>query len=201
MSLKYPWNIVGLFQGYFKDRPTISQGYFNPGFYLEFIGFLSEVYFLLLYIPATTIAEPEFALERNVFGVNEGPQALISLDNKTFLVYSAIYCGTDDYTLGLLALKVGGNPMVKEDWTKSTQPIFTQQPQNNAFGPGHNSFFKSPDGKESWIIYHANSSSNQGCADRRSIRMQKFSFKADGSPDFAVPVATGLQVASPSGES
>jgi GH43 family beta-xylosidase len=103
--------------------------------------------------------------------------------------------------LGLLALKVGGNPLLKEDWTKSTQPIFTKQPQNNAFGPGHNSFFKSPDGKESWIIYHAKSSFNQGCEDRRSIRMQKFSFEADGSPDFAVLVATGLQVARPSGES
>jgi len=149
---------------------------------------------------ATKIAEPEFSWERNGFGVNEGPQALISPDNKTFLVYSASYCATDDYALGLLGLKAGGDPLVRADWTKSTQPVFSKQPQSNAFGPGHNSFFKSPDGTESWIIYHANSAANQGCADRRSIRMQKFSFKADGSPDFTIPVATGLQVARPSGE-
>ncbi|RZK62614.1 MAG: glycosyl hydrolase family 43, partial [Pedobacter sp.] len=41
---------------------------------------------------------------------------------------------------------------------------------------------------------------NQGCADLRNVRMQKFTFKADGSPDFGTPVATGLQIARPSGE-
>jgi GH43 family beta-xylosidase len=150
---------------------------------------------------ATKLAEPEFAWERNGFAVNEGPQPLISPDNKVFLVYSASYCATDDYSLGLLSLKAGGNPLLKADWSKSGSPVFTRQDANNAFGPGHNSFFKSLDGKESWIIYHANSAAGQGCADRRSIRMQKFSYKADGSPDFGIPVATGLQIVRPSGES
>lgn len=149
---------------------------------------------------AAMLTAPEFNWERNGFGVNEGPQALISPDNKTFIIYSASYCGTDDYALGQLALKAGGNPLVKADWTKSTQPVFTKLPQSNAFGPGHNSFFKSPDGKEYWLIYHANSATNQGCADRRNIRMQKFTFKADGNPDFGVPVATGLAISLPSGE-
>jgi len=150
--------------------------------------------------PATKLTEPEFNWEKNGFGVNEGPEALVSPDNKIFLIYSASYCGTDDYALGMLSLKAGGNPLAKTDWTKSDQPIFIKQPQNSAFGPGHNSFFKSPDGKENWIIYHANSATNQGCADKRNVRMQKFTFKADGSPDFGIPVATGLQIAKPSGE-
>lgn len=149
---------------------------------------------------ATKLTEPEFGWEKNGFGVNEGPQALVSPDNKVFLIYSASYCGTDDYALGMLSLKAGGNPLVKADWTKSAQPVFTKQPQSNAFGPGHNSFFKSPDGQEYWIIYHANSATNQGCADQRNVRMQKFTFRADGSPDFGVPVATGLQISRPSGE-
>lgn len=150
--------------------------------------------------PSTRLTSPELNWERNGFGVNEGPQALISPDNKAFLVYSASYCGTDDYALGLLSLKAGGNPLVKADWTKSDQPVFSKQPQSNAFGPGHNSFFKSPDGKENWIIYHANSFTNEGCADKRNVRMQKFTFKADGSPDFGTPVATGLQINIPAGE-
>ena len=148
---------------------------------------------------ATKLTEPEFAWERNGFGVNEGPQLLIA-DNKVFLIYSASYCGTDDYALGMMSLAPGGNPLLKSDWVKSAQPVFTKQPQNNAFGPGHNSFFKSPDGKENWIIYHANSATNQGCADRRNIRMQKFTFRVDGTPDFGQPVATGLQITKPSGE-
>jgi len=149
---------------------------------------------------ATKLTEPEFNWEKNGFGVNEGPQALLSPDNKAFIIYSASYCGTDDYALGQLALKAGGNPLVKADWAKSTQPVFSKLPQSNAFGPGHNSFFKSPDGKENWIIYHANSATNQGCADKRNVRIQKFTFKVDGSPDFGVPVATGLQISLPSGE-
>jgi GH43 family beta-xylosidase len=149
---------------------------------------------------ATKLTAPEFSWEKNGFGVNEGPQTLVSPDNKVFLVYSASYCGTDDYSLGMLSLKIGGDPLIKADWLKSDQPVFSKQPQSNAFGPGHNSFFKSPDGKEYWIVYHANSETNQGCADRRNIRMQKFSFKNDGNPYFGAPVATGLQISKPSGE-
>ncbi|MCX2575164.1 glycoside hydrolase family 43 protein [Pedobacter sandarakinus] len=148
---------------------------------------------------ATLLTAPELAWEKNGFGVNEGPEVLTNND-KSFLIYSASYCGTDDYALGMLALKPGGNPLTKADWVKSDQPLFSKKPQSNAFGPGHNSFFKSPDGKENWLIYHANAATNQGCADRRNIRMQKFSFKADGSPDFGEPVATGLQINKPSGE-
>ena len=150
--------------------------------------------------PATMLTAPELSWEKVGFGVNEGPQALVSPDNKVFLIYSASYCGTDDYNLGMLSLKTGGDPLIKGDWQKSAQPVFSKQPQSSAFGPGHNSFFKSPDGKENWIIYHANSETNQGCADKRNIRMQKFTFNNDGSPNFGVPVATGLQISKPSGE-
>jgi len=148
---------------------------------------------------ATLLTTPEFNWEKNGFAVNEGPEVLTN-DTRSFLIYSASFCGTDDYSLGMLTFKTGGNPLVKADWTKSEQPIFSKKPQNNVFGPGHNSFFKSPDGKENWIIYHANSNTNEGCADKRNIRMQKFSFKADGSPDFGEPVATGMQITKPSGE-
>jgi len=149
---------------------------------------------------ATKLTEPEFNWEKNGFGVNEGPEVLVGTDGRLFLVYSASYCGTDDYVLGMMALKTGGNPLVKADWAKSAQPVFSKQPQNNAFGPGHNSFFKSPDGKENWIIYHANSATNQGCADKRNIRMQKFTFRRDGSPDFGQPLPIELQITRPSGE-
>jgi GH43 family beta-xylosidase len=149
---------------------------------------------------ATMLTEPELGWEKNGFGVNEGPEVLVSPDNKAFLIYSASYCGTDDYALGMMSLKAGGNPLVKADWTKSQQPVFVKQPQNNAYGPGHNSFFKSPDGKENWIIYHANSATNQQCSDKRNVRIQKFTFKTNGEPDFGQPVATGLQITKPSGE-
>lgn len=149
---------------------------------------------------AVKLTEPEYNWERNGFGVNEAPQILKKNDNRIFMIYSASFCGTDDYSLGMLSLKNGGDPLILADWTKGSQPVFVKKPQSNAYGPGHNSFFSSPDGTETWMIYHANSSPNQGCSDQRNIRMQKLSFNADGTPNFAEPVATGLQIPKPSGE-
>ena len=149
---------------------------------------------------ASQIAEPEHAWEKKGFGVNEAPQILRTSGDAIYMTYSASFCGTDDYALGIMSLKSGGDPLSKSDWTKVSEPVFTQKPVNSTFGPGHNSFFKSADGTETWIIYHANSFSNQGCADQRNVRMQKINFNADGSPNFGEPVATGLQIRKPSGE-
>lgn len=119
--------------------------------------------------------------------VNEGPQLLRKKD-KLFLVYSASGCWTDNYALGMLTIPADGNLMDSASWTKSPQPVFKQSVANRVFAPGHNSFFQSPDGKEDWILYHANSEPGQGCGRYRSPRMQPFSWKADGSPFFGEPV-------------
>jgi len=148
----------------------------------------------------TKLTEPEFNWEKIGFGVNEGPQALKGPNNKYFLIYSASYCGTDDYSLGMLTLKDGGDPLNNNDWAKSQQPVFSKKPQNNAYGPGHNAFFKSPDGKEDWMIYHANSNSGEGCSELRNIRMQKFTYSATAVPVFEEPASTGLKIERPSGE-
>jgi GH43 family beta-xylosidase len=66
------------------------------------------------------------------------------------------------------------------------------------YAPGHNSFFKSPNGKEDWILYHANAAPNQGCGRKRSPRAQKFSWNADGTPNFGEPVKTGIPLTAPS---
>ncbi|MCF0055051.1 family 43 glycosylhydrolase [Dyadobacter sp. CY356] len=146
------------------------------------------------------ISSPQFDWEKRGFAVNEGPEILISPNGKIHLVYSASYCGDDRYSLGLMNLKDGSDPVSAASWTKSDAPVFTGLASANAYGAGHNSFFKSRDGKEDWIIYHANSASGQGCGDARNVRMQKFSWTADGFPVFGEPVATGQALAVPSGE-
>ncbi|QPH40746.1 glycoside hydrolase family 43 protein [Pedobacter endophyticus] len=118
--------------------------------------------------------------------VNEGPQILINKD-KVFLIYSASGCWTDFYALGMLTLK-GKDLLDPNSWVKSDQPVFKQSPENGVYAPGHNSFFKSPDGKEDWILYHANSAPGQGCGGKRSPRAQKFTWNPDGSPNFGIPV-------------
>lgn len=132
--------------------------------------------------------------------VNEGPESLRSPSGKVFLVFSASGCWTDDYALGLLTLKEGGDPLNAADWTKTTIPVFTKEPSASAFGPGHNSFFKSQDGTEDWILYHANPQSGQGCGDNRNPRIQKFTWNADGTPNFGKPAPVNTSLTRPSGE-
>ena len=130
--------------------------------------------------------------------VNEGPE-ILQHGGKTFLVYSASHCSTDDYTLGMLTL-TSTDPLAVGAWSKSATPVFVKNPANKAYGPGHNGFFKSKDGSEDWIIYHANSNPGEGCGNPRTPRMQKFTWNADGTPNFGTPVAPGIATTRPAGE-
>lgn len=129
--------------------------------------------------------------------VNEGPQFL-SHDNKVFLVYSASGCWTEYYTLGMLSTNANSDLMDSASWRKSPVPVFQKSIENGVYAPGHNSFFKSPDGTEDWILYHANSAPAQGCGQYRSPRAQKFTWNTDGTPNFGIPVKTGEALPVPS---
>lgn len=149
--------------------------------------------------PRVQLSAPELAWERQGFGVNEGPEFLVHT-NRVFLIYSASFCGTDLYTLGQLSADVGANLLNAAAWTKSPNPVFGPNAGNSTFGTGHNSFFATPDGKENWLVYHANPAPGQGCADFRSVRMQPFTWKADGSPDFGTPATLTDYLKRPAGE-
>ncbi len=128
--------------------------------------------------------------------VNEGPEVLVH-KNKLFLIYSASGCWTDYYALGMLTASAGSDLMDPASWKKNPQPVFKQSLENGVYAPGHNSFFKSPDGKEDWILYHANDKPSQGCGGFRSPRAQKFKWLADGTPDFGEPLSTKTVLAIP----
>ena len=130
--------------------------------------------------------------------VNEGPQILFH-KKEVFLVYSASGCWTDYYALGLLQLTDKKKLLNPASWKKNPQPVFRQAPENEVYAPGHNSFFCSPDGRENWILYHANDHPGAGCGAQRSPRMQPFSWTKDGQPDFGVPVRKGDRLPLPSG--
>jgi GH43 family beta-xylosidase len=85
-------------------------------------------------------------------------------------------------------------------WKKAPEPVFTQSKENSVFAPGHNSFFKSPDGKEDWILYHANDAPGKGCGMYRSHPgLQPFTWTKDGLPAFGTPVRTKVPLKIPSG--
>ena len=150
----------------------------------------------------TLISKPTYPWEvhgdlpgRHV-NVNEGPEILLHGDT-VFIVYSASGCWTDFYELGVLQARRGTNLLSAKSWKKGNHPFFTTDAAAGAFGPGHNGFFKSTDGQEDWIIYHANPKAGEGCGDFRSPRIQRFSWNADGTPDFGKPAAIGKPLQKP----
>src|SRR3546814_7812219 len=73
-------------------------------------------------------------------------------------------------------------------WTKTAQPVFKSA--NGVYATGHNGFFQSPDGKESWIIYHANPGPGMKCTSARAPHIQRFGWSEAGWPEFGEPVAS-----------
>lgn len=150
--------------------------------------------------PRVELSHPDYAWEKSgPIPVNEGPE-IIQHGGKTFLTYSASHCFTDDYALGLLSMSSTGDPLNASAWTKSTTPVFTSNAAGGAYGPGHNGFFTSKDGTENWLVYHANNLVGQGCGNSRNPRIQKFTWNADGTPNFGSPVPINTALPRPAGE-
>ncbi len=81
------------------------------------------------------LSEPTQSWERVDTPVNEGPAAMYH-GGKTFLSFSASFCWTSSYQLGLLTYK-SGDPTLMSSWTK-TGPLFSSA--NGNYGPGHNGY-------------------------------------------------------------
>jgi GH43 family beta-xylosidase len=168
-KMKNPWTVIG-------ERTMIS----SPTFDWEKHGDLNS---------------PDNPPHVNV---NEGPQVL-KRGTKLYLIYSASGCWTDFYSLGMMVADASSDLLNAASWKKHDQPLFRQSPKNSVYAPGHNCFFKSPDGKEDWILYHANSEPGQGCGGFRSPRAQPFTWNEDGTPYFGEPVGEGVELKVPSG--
>ena len=128
--------------------------------------------------------------------VREGPQVL-ERNGKLFLVYSACDTGKPDYKLGMLIADTNSDLMDPRSWKQYPRPVFERSDRNGVFGPGHNGFFRSPDGTEDWIIYHAKTNSFY-TYEGRETRAQKFTWNADGTPNFGEPLLLSAVLEEPS---
>lgn len=144
------------------------------------------------------LSSPDNAWERNGL-VNEGP-SILRRNGKVFLTFSGSGCWTPDYAIGMLYMNETSNPMLASSWTKPANPLFTKDPGRDAYGPGHHSFFTSPDGSEVWMVYHATTVATGACDNTRTTRAQKISFDANGLPVLGTPERTGVRLTAPSGE-
>jgi GH43 family beta-xylosidase len=144
------------------------------------------------------LSTPTYSWETVGGAVNEGAEVL-QRNGKTFIIFSASHCSTAEYKLGMLTYN-GGDPLNSSSWVKSPNPVFQRNNAAGVYGPGHGGFFKSPDGTEDWMVYHATTNANGNCDMNRSTRAQKFTWNADGTPNFGVPIGLGVPITVPSGE-
>ncbi|KFA76568.1 hypothetical protein S40288_01592 [Stachybotrys chartarum IBT 40288] len=134
------------------------------------------------------ISQPDQPWEQSEVPVQEGAAALY-FGGRTYLAYSANYCWTPDYCVALLEWDGRTDPASPGAWTKSDGCVLSSA--NGNFGTGHNSFFTSPDGNQTWITFHATDVAGGACDDRRYAMTQPLTANPDGTPNFGV--AEGFQ--------
>jgi GH43 family beta-xylosidase len=142
------------------------------------------------------LSRPEASWERGTeLDLQEGPEFL-ERGGEQFIIYSTRESWLPEYKLGQLRLKTPtSDPLDPSNFIKSG-PVFTGT--TGVYGVGHASFTTSRDGTENWIVYHSKADPSPGW--NRVIRTQKFTWNADGSPNFGIPTPTNQAVTLPSGE-
>lgn len=132
---------------------------------------------------------PELPWETRGFSVNEGPAVLIR-HGRVFLSYSA--SATDEnYCVGLLHAAEDADLLDPKSWHKSPQPVFQTDHEKHVFGPGHNSFTVSEDGRTDMLVYHARTYTeivgDPLWDPNRHTYVKALRWSADGMPIFGRP--------------
>ncbi|MFE9111322.1 family 43 glycosylhydrolase [Streptomyces collinus] len=140
------------------------------------------------------LSRPTYSWETVGYKVNEGP-AVIQRGGKVFMTYSA--SATDaNYCLGMLTASASADLLSQASWSKNPTPVFASSAATSQYGPGHNSFTVSEDGKSDILVYHDRSykdiSGDPLYDPNRRTRVQKVYWNADGTPNFGIPVADGV---------
>jgi GH43 family beta-xylosidase len=138
---------------------------------------------------AVMLSRPEFEWETRKYEVNEGPAALIR-NGRVFMTYSAS-ATNHNYCVGLLTADADADLLDPASWKKSPQPVFKSSEARGIYGPGHNSYTTTQDGKTDLFVYHARDykeiQGNELQDPNRATRAKVLKWKADGTPDFGEP--------------
>jgi GH43 family beta-xylosidase len=135
------------------------------------------------YVGDYAIVEGAFFLERN---------------GRLFIIYSANGCYSDHYCLGVLE-HTGGSLCDAANWKKHEKPLLVYG--NGLYGPGHASFFASPDGSEVWCAYHGmKEHAENATSTPRYFNLQRVEFDSAGYPVMGLPIGYEVDMVAPSGE-
>lgn len=148
-----------------------------------------------------TVDGPRTMIPASGFGcaeVREGPFVLRH-GGRAFLTYSACDTGKPDYAVGYLWIQDGEDPLDPKAWRQHREPLLRREDANAVYGPGHHSFFTSPDGTEVWIAYHAKTVTHFTYKDR-TTRAQKLEWDENGFPRRIVPAALQTPLPLPAGD-
>lgn len=194
-KLATPWDTFTLDSTIFEHRGVryVSWAQHEPGFDNN-----TNVYLAPLATPTTLaraparLTAPTLEWETRGFKVNEAP-AFLARNGRLFMAYSA--SATDArYCLGLLTAPDDADLMNPSVWTKSSQPVFVSSAATGVYGPGHNSFTVDEQGHD-LLVYHGRDYEkivgDPLFDPNRHTRIQRLYFRADGTPDFGIPVGNG----------
>jgi GH43 family beta-xylosidase len=137
------------------------------------------------------LSKPDFEWEKRKYEVNEGPAVLIR-NGRLFMTFSASATNAN-YCVGLLTASADADLLDPASWTKSPVPVFKSSERTGVYGPGHNSYTTTRDGKTDLFVYHGRDYrdivGHELDDPNRHTRAQVLTWNADGTPNFGEPVA------------
>ena len=143
------------------------------------------------------LTRPDYEWEKRKYEVNEGPAFLVR-NGRIFMTFSASATNSN-YCVGLLTASADADLLDPASWTKSPEPVFKTSERTGIYGPGHNSYTTTLDGKTDIFVYHGREYrdivGHELDDPNRHTRAEVLRWKADGTPDFGEPEADPGKVA------
>lgn len=131
------------------------------------------------------LTTPDYDWERVDFWVDEAP-SILKKNGKIFMTFSASGTGAC-YCIGLMTVNEDADLLDPASWRKSRYPVASTDSEKGIFGPGHNSFTVSEDGKDV-MVFHARQY-DEIVGDplfdpNRHTMIMELEFNQDGTPIF-----------------